>query len=403
MSDLGLRGDCDDASLSESPGDEESVAVIPALGTSGFDRWRFVPLVVGPILIATGAANGHWLLMSPVEDDWWLLALSEFQFYGGLLMLGGVLAGATRISALAFFLGILVYDLVKVMMGEPPRLGFGHILTGVWFNIIMDVIILLALVRWRPEAGRPALIDVDSTRLVTIAVAATIIGVVIDRSGIGQFPALATIVSSGSTPPSISSYLLYLPENYHWSSRRWPLILSLHGAGATGDNLTRVRGEGLPHRVEAKRDLPFIIVAPQSIHGGWNTDALNSLLTDVLTKYRVDADRVYLTGLSMGGYGTWAMAAAHPERFAAIAPICGGGDSSTIAQLKNLPTWVFHGAKDRVILPRESEKMVAALKQVGGDVKLTIYPELGHQSWSVTYDNPDLFRWLLAHRRKPAS
>ena len=118
-----------------------------------------------------------------------------------------------------------------------------------------------------------------------------------------------------------------------------------------------------------------------------------------MATYRVDPDRVYLTGLSMGGYGTWALAAAHPEKFAAAVPICGGGDPDTAPRLKDIPLWVFHGAKDSTVLPRESKRMVEAVKKAGGDVKLTIYLDAGHDSWTATYDNPDLYKWLLDHKR----
>jgi len=193
-------------------------------------------------------------------------------------------------------------------------------------------------------------------------------------------------------------YLLYLPEGYDESGKDWPLILFLHGAGESGNNLVRVKNHGLARVVETK-DLPFIIVSPQSPGRGWNPDTLNALLDDVVSKYRVDKDRIYLTGLSMGGFGTWALAAAHPERFAAIAPICGGGDPKQADRLKDLPIWVFHGAKDPTVPLERSEEMVEAVKKAGGDVKFTVYPEAKHDSWTQTYDNPELYEWFLQHRR----
>jgi len=194
-------------------------------------------------------------------------------------------------------------------------------------------------------------------------------------------------------------YLLFLPEGYAKGDRRWPLILFLHGAGETGNDVSRVKRHGPPKVVEKKKDLPFIVVSPQSPTRGWNVEALNALLDEVVSKYRVDTDRVYLTGLSMGGYGTWALAAAHPERFAAIVPICGGGNPATAKRLKHLPVWVFHGARDPVVPVANSEAMVKALKEAGADVKFTVYPEAGHDSWTPTYDNPELYDWLLKHRR----
>lgn len=124
------------------------------------------------------------------------------------------------------------------------------------------------------------------------------------------------------------------------------------------------------------------------------------MLDEVTGRYLVDADRVYLTGASMGGYGVWALAAAHPERFAAIAPICGGGDPLSANRLRDIPTWAFHGAEDNVVLPQESQRMVAALERVGGDVTLTIYPGVGHDAATPTYADPKLYEWFLAHRRR---
>jgi predicted peptidase len=132
----------------------------------------------------------------------------------------------------------------------------------------------------------------------------------------------------------------------------------------------------------------------------WNPDALNALLDEVVAQYKVDKKRIYLTGLSMGGYGTWALAGTSPERFAAIVPICGGGDPADARRLKDIPTWVFHGAKDSVVPLSRSEEMVKALKEAGSDVKFTIYPEAEHDSWTETYNNPKLYEWLLQHKRK---
>jgi predicted peptidase len=194
---------------------------------------------------------------------------------------------------------------------------------------------------------------------------------------------------------------LFLPAGYAESDKKWPLMLFLHGAGETGDELAKVKIHGPPKIVESKPDFPFILVSPQSPSRGWNADALKALLDTVMSENRVDADRVYVTGLSMGGYGAWALAAAHPEMFAAIAPICGGGNPKDADRLKPLPIWVFHGAKDRTVPLERSEEMVAALKAAGNDAKFTVYPEAGHDSWTETYDNPELYTWLLSHKRKP--
>jgi predicted peptidase len=196
------------------------------------------------------------------------------------------------------------------------------------------------------------------------------------------------------------NYLLYLPEGYESSGKQiWPLMLFLHGAGESGSELDKVKIHGPPKLVEAGKKLPFILVSPQCPGRGWNPDTLNALLDELTARHRVDKSRIYLTGLSMGGYGAWALAAAHPERFAAIAPICGGGTPGDAKKLKDLPIWVFHGAKDSVVPLKRSEEMVAALKAAGGNPKFTVYSEASHDSWTETYDNPELFKWFLEQKR----
>lgn len=194
-------------------------------------------------------------------------------------------------------------------------------------------------------------------------------------------------------------YLLFLPAGYQTSKEKFPLMLFLHGAGESGSDLQKVKAHGPPKIVETKNDFPFILVSPQSPGRGWNPDTLTALLDEVIGQYRVDKTRVYLTGLSMGGYGTWSLAAAHPEKFAAIAPICGGGNVADARKLARLPIWVFHGAKDPVVPVERSKEMVEAVKAAGGDVKFTVYPEAQHDSWTETYNNPQLYEWFLQHKK----
>ncbi len=202
-------------------------------------------------------------------------------------------------------------------------------------------------------------------------------------------------------------YLLYLPRGYgEDKDKRWPLILFLHGAGERGSNLNLVKKHGPPKLVGRGKEFPFVIVSPQCPSEIWWTeklDALMALLDDVESKYAVDRNRVYLTGLSMGGFGSWALGCRYPERFAAVAPICGGGEWFLAERLRKTPVWVFHGAKDPAVPLRESQEMVAALNRAGGDVRLTIYPEAVHDSWTETYDNPKLYEWLLSHRKDDQS
>lgn len=201
-----------------------------------------------------------------------------------------------------------------------------------------------------------------------------------------------------------AKYLLYLPKDYGKEpGKKWPLMMFLHGSGESGDNLEKVKTHGPPKLIAAGKEFPFLVLSPQSPGGGWNTEVLGALLDDVMKRYSVDEDRVYLTGLSMGGYGTWDMAMAYPNRFAAIAPICGGGTSWKARRIRHVPTWIFHGAKDTTVPVRNGQEMYDAMKAAGADVKITIYPDAGHDSWTVTYDNPELYTWFLSHKRGAAS
>jgi predicted peptidase len=205
-------------------------------------------------------------------------------------------------------------------------------------------------------------------------------------------------------------YLLFLPKVYDEDRQtKWPLLLFLHGAGERGSDVWKVATHGPPKSVTNSTAFPFIMIAPQCPeHQIWQTEPLLALIDEITRKYRVDTTRVYVTGLSMGGYGAWELGTTHPERFAAIAPVCGGGELISVllssrektAALKTLGIWAFHGAKDPVVPVDESKRMIEAVKKAGAtDVKLTIYPEAEHDSWTETYENPELYRWLLGHRR----
>jgi predicted peptidase len=194
-------------------------------------------------------------------------------------------------------------------------------------------------------------------------------------------------------------HLLYLPQGYDAADKLWPLVLFLHGKGQCGVDLNQVKAHGPPKLIAAKKQFPFILVSPQSPSYGWNPRELSALLDDIGARYRVDRDRVYLTGLSMGGFGTWALAALEPERFVAIVPICGGGNPAEAPKMKDLAIWVFHGAKDEIVPLAKSQEMVDALKEAGSTVKFTVYPEIEHDSWTATYDDPEVWKWLLEQKR----
>ena len=206
------------------------------------------------------------------------------------------------------------------------------------------------------------------------------------------------------TPKKITNaplpYLLYDPE----TATPVPLILFLHGSGERGNDLEKLKAHGLPNVLETQNPFPepSLIVAPQCAADSWWTlelTALEALLNEIQTQHAVDPARIYLTGLSMGGHGVWHLALKTPERFAALVPVCGGGIPALAAKLKNLPTWAFHGAEDDVVPLSASTEMVETLKKAGGDVKLTVYPDVGHNSWAKAYSEPELYRWMFAQRR----
>lgn len=200
------------------------------------------------------------------------------------------------------------------------------------------------------------------------------------------------------------NYLLYLPKTYDLDEKEWPLILFLHGRGERGNNLQKVKLLGIPKIIEENDDFPFIVVSPQCPNDSYwtlKTEELMKLLEQITANYRVDTDRIYLTGLSMGGFGAWSLASEYPDAFAAVVPICGGGDRGAQVRahlMKHTPVWAFHGAKDEVTSPDESRKMVEILEQCGGNVKFTLYPEADHDSWTKTYNDPELYEWLLEQR-----
>jgi predicted peptidase len=191
-------------------------------------------------------------------------------------------------------------------------------------------------------------------------------------------------------------YLLYLPKDYEESSNKFPLLIFLHGSGERGTDLDKVKFHGPPKLISEGKEFPFIIVSPQCPEGRWwQISELNFLLDELIAELKIDVNRIYLTGLSMGGYGTWAWAEYAPDRFAAIAPVCGGGNPLTISKIGKMPVWAFHGAKDLVVPVAESERLINKLKIVNPDVKFTIYPEAGHDAWTETYNNPELYEWFL--------
>ena len=196
-------------------------------------------------------------------------------------------------------------------------------------------------------------------------------------------------------------YWLFLPKSYD-KKKLWPLMLFLHGAGERGNDINQVKKWGPPKRVGEKKDFPFVVISPQCPKNKrWDPAQLHSLVEHTAASHKIDRSRMYCTGLSMGGYGTWAMIAKYPKLFAAAIPICGGGNPATAKKITEVPIWAFHGDADGVVPPSRSQVIIDAIKKAGGTKsKLTIYPGVNHNSWSKTYTNEKVYEWLLSHSLK---
>lgn len=219
-------------------------------------------------------------------------------------------------------------------------------------------------------------------------------------------------------------YLLFLPDSYSEKpDYEWPLILFFHGAGENSGTVESIRSIGLPRKLEGEKDFPFIVVSPHfpSAIGnpilsmtyavdrdeevnlddiGATLETVIELIDHIALTHRVDKARIYATGLSQGGYVTWFIATAFPDRFAAIAPVAGSGIVQRACELKTMPVWIFHGALDTDVLIRYAEKMVDAIEACGGSsIRVTVYPDWGHSSivWNTTYNNPELYVWFTKH------
>lgn len=215
-----------------------------------------------------------------------------------------------------------------------------------------------------------------------------------------------TFQSSTDSSRALKS-LLFLPRGYGDEQQTWPLLIFLHGAGECGDDLDLVKRHGPPKLVEQRPDdFPFLVASPQAPAGEepfvdrWDARLLSQWLDHLLKEYAIDADRVYLTGLSMGGFGALRWAAREPQRFAAVVPVCGGGWEYYGERLKGMPLWFFHGDQDDVVPVGFSQRLAEAIRVAGGNPQVMIYEGVGHDSWTATYDNPKVYQWLLSHHRK---
>lgn len=194
-------------------------------------------------------------------------------------------------------------------------------------------------------------------------------------------------------------YVISYPAEYK-TDKKYPVIIFLHGAGTRGNDIKRL--ETNPYFINTKKyeSFPFVTVAPLCSENTWFDmfEKLKKLVHRIAVSDFADNERIYLMGVSMGGYATWQLAMSIPDYFAAVVPICGGGMYWNAARLVNVPVWAFHGEKDCTVFVEESKKMVEAVNKNGGNAKLTLYPENGHDSWTDTYNNYEVFEWLLSIR-----
>jgi predicted peptidase len=197
-----------------------------------------------------------------------------------------------------------------------------------------------------------------------------------------------------ATTTLADEFTIQLPLAYH-ERATWPLIVFLHGSGQRGNN-----PKILQHETVFRRELPAIVVAPQCLPSvQWEPEAVFDFIRYVVSNYHVDAKRIYLVGYSMGGYGTWATVAAHPELFAAIVPIAGGGNPNDARVLTSTPVWAFHGENDNIVPLANSQQMINAIRDAGGDPHLTILPSAGHSICRKVCELAGLWEWLFAQRR----
>jgi predicted peptidase len=198
-------------------------------------------------------------------------------------------------------------------------------------------------------------------------------------------------------------YTLFVPAEYK-GNRLYPLLVYLHGYGARGVDGDKPTTDG-PGALIKEREKTFdmLVLFPQSESGSWEADTedgqrVMAILEEVLRDYTVDWRRIYLTGTSAGGFGVWSLAARYPHKWAAIVPICGGGDPASVEAIQHIPCWYFHGACDKVIDVGQSRNMIAALRDVGAKPRYTEYPDEGHNCWGRAYATPELWDWLRRQR-----
>lgn len=191
-------------------------------------------------------------------------------------------------------------------------------------------------------------------------------------------------------------YLFYTPNNYS-KTEKFPLLIFLHGAPQRGDNLKLVQSEALPMLLERKLlSLKMFVVAPQCpTEKSWDYVLVYELLKEIVNNYNIDVSRIYVTGFSMGGYGTLLFAKNFGNKIAAAAPVCSGGSYFLAENLRTIPLWFFHGTEDKIIEFKNTKELYDKLIEINGNVKFTVYQGKAHDIWNETYANIELYEWFL--------
>lgn len=204
----------------------------------------------------------------------------------------------------------------------------------------------------------------------------------------------------GEKLPASYKYLLYLPDSYDSSKGEFPLLIYLHGASVRGNELNKIKAYGLPFLIDKGENFDFIVVSPQCpASKSWSSENwFEPLYKELSEKYQIDSNRVYITGMSLGGYGAWNTAMEYPFRFAAVVPLCGGGDIENVCELSNIPVWTFHGTADSLVPISETEKLVNALKKCNGNIKFTRLEGKGHSIHWV-YEDKEIYSWMLKQNK----
>lgn len=203
------------------------------------------------------------------------------------------------------------------------------------------------------------------------------------------------------------NYLLFMPAvDREKFNGKYPLIIFLHGLGERGNDLQILKREGLPKLLDGDTNFPFMVISPQCPESTeWyytnedNVKTFELMISDAIIRFPIDSSRIYITGLSMGGIGTWYFTIKLPMLFAAMAPVAFRGDGWSPCPAKEIPAWAFHGMNDSVISLSKAEQIVNQFKDCGGHIEFTVYLNAGHDSWTTTYNNPDLYSWFLQHKK----